>query len=119
VAIAIFWISPTSRSAWYFALYWTIPVLCYILQERWLLARALGATFTAHAVGGALWVLFNPLPASVWRLLVPIVAKERAIFALGIVASYLVINNVLALVAKRFPRLVPLVNQKYALTSHA
>lgn len=113
-AIGVFWVSPESRQAWYFALYWLIPVACYFLHDRWLLARALGATFTAHAVGGALWVLFNPLPASVWKMLVPIVAKERVIFALGIAASYLVMNNVLALAAKKIPRVQALVNEKYS-----
>ena len=67
VAIAIFWIMPESRGALYFAILWLIPIACYFLQDRWLLARALGATFMAHAVGGALWALFNPLPASVWQ----------------------------------------------------
>src|SRR3989344_5825123 len=114
VAIAIFWIMPESRGAWYFALLWLIPVAMYFLQDRFLLARALGATFTAHAVGGALWALFNPLPASVWSGLLPVVLKERAIFALGIAISYLVMNNVLALVAKKVPRVSVLVNQKYA-----
>ncbi|MEK7616204.1 MAG: hypothetical protein AAB420_03300 [Patescibacteria group bacterium] len=115
-AIIAFLIMPESRQAWYFALLWLIPIVAYFLQDRWLLARALGATFTAHAVGGALWAIFNPLPASVWSGLIPIVIKERAIFALGIAVSYLVMNNVLALVAKKVPRVLPLVNQKYALS---
>ena len=114
VAIIAFWIMPESRQAWYFALLWLIPVICYMLHDKWLLARALGATFTAHAVGGALWAIFNPLPASVWQGLVPIVLKERAIFALGIAVSYLVMNNVLALAAKKFPRVAVMVNAKYA-----
>ncbi len=113
-AIAIFWIMPESRGAWYFALLWLIPVACYFFQDRWLVARALGATFTAHAVGGALWALFNPLPASLWYSLIPVVARERLVFTFGIVISYVVLNNILALVAKRVPRLMPLVNQKYA-----
>lgn len=113
-AIVIFWVMPQSRHAWYFALLWLIPVAMYFVQERWLLARALGATFTAHAVGGALWALFNPLPAKTWNFLIPIVLKERAIFTIGIAVSYLVMNNVLALAAKKFPRIQPLVNAKYA-----
>lgn len=116
-AIAAFWIMPESRHAWYFALLWLIPVAMYFLQDRWLLARALGATFTAHAVGGALWAIFNPLPASVWHMLISVVLKERAIFAVGIAVSYLVMNNILALAAKKFPRILPLVNQKYAFVS--
>ena len=84
-------------------------------QERSLIARTLGTTFAAHAVGGALWVWFVGLPASVWQSLIPIVIRERLIFAAGIAVSYLVFNNILALAAKRVPRLQSLVNQKYAL----
>lgn len=114
VAIAIFWASPISRPAWYFALLWLIPVACCFFQHRFLVARALGATFMAHALGGALWVLFNPLPASVWKMLVPVVLRERLVFAAGIMVTYVVFNNILALVARKVPRIAPLVNQNYA-----
>jgi len=65
------------------------------------LARALGATFTAHAVGGALWIWVFALPAPVWISLIPIVALERSLFALGICVSFVLVNNLLAFLEKK------------------
>lgn len=86
---------PVGRIVWYFALYWTIPIACYFLREKFLLARALGATFTAHAVGGVLWIYTFKMPAVAWIGLIPVVARERLIFACGIAFSFCVLNNVL------------------------
>ena len=64
--------------------------------------RSLGATFTAHSVGGAAWIWAFNLPATVWQGLIPIVIQERLLFALGIAASYLVMKYVLSfLIAKK------------------
>ncbi len=90
VAIVLFNLNPVGRSVWYFSLFWLIPVAMYFFQERSVFARALGATFAAHAVGGALWVTFFHLPKAVWVGLIPIVIIERFLFAAGITATYLV-----------------------------
>lgn len=113
-AIIAFNVDPVGRSVWYYSLYWLIPVACYFLYDRFLLARSLGATFTAHAVGGALWVHFFNLPAAVWIGLIPVVAMERFLFAVGITVAYLAVNNVLYALVKRevFPW-KSLVNEKY------
>ncbi len=95
IAIAIFLAHPIGRQVWYFTLFWTIPIVAYFVRDRFLLARALGATFTAHAVGGATWIWAFSLPATVWHSLIPIVAAERMLFALGIAGSYIVITNLL------------------------
>ena len=113
IAIIAFIANPVGGSAWYFASLWLIPIICYFWQDRSLVARALGATFMAHAVGGALWVWTWNTSTAYWTGLMPIVIKERLIFAAGIAISYLVMNNVLAFVAKKVPRVAPLVNQKY------
>ncbi len=116
LAIVAFNLHPIGRSVWYYSLYWLIPVICYFFQERFLLARSLGATFTAHAVGGALWIYTFGLPKAVWISLIPIVAIERLVFAFGIAGMYVVFNNVLNFINERnlivyqFP-----VNQKYVL----
>lgn len=89
VAIFLFNLNPVGRSVWYFSLFWLIPVVMYFFQDRWVLARALGATFAAHAVGGALWVWFFHLPREVWISLIPVVIIERLLFAAGITVSYL------------------------------
>jgi hypothetical protein len=114
VAIIIFNLNPIGRSVWYYSLYWLIPIVTYFLRDRFLLARALGATFTAHAVGGAAWIWAFHLPRTVWIALIPVVARERVIFTFGIALMYLLINNLLALLsAKQIVKAGGLVNEKF------
>lgn len=101
IAIVAFLAHPNGRTAWYFTLFWIIPMVAYFFRDRFLLARALGATFTAHAVGGALWIWAFSLPAPVWNALIPVVAVERMLFAFGITGSFLVVNNLLCLAEKK------------------
>ena len=42
----------------------------------------------------------NTMRAGVWISLIPVVILERSIFALGISASYIFLNNILALLSK-------------------
>ncbi|KKW19772.1 MAG: hypothetical protein UY63_C0006G0014 [Parcubacteria group bacterium GW2011_GWA2_51_10] len=117
LAIIAFVANPVGREVWYFSLFWTIPIICYFFQERFLVARALGATFMAHSVGGALWIWLVPLPAAVWVGLIPVVIMERLIFAAGIAVSYLVLNNVFALLNKKLEFSLKLpVQQEHVLT---
>ncbi len=95
LAMIAFVANPIGREVWYFSLFWLIPVAAYFFQDKSLIVKSLGATFAAHSVGGALWIWAFSLPKTVWISLIPIVAMERLIFALGIAASYLVANNVL------------------------
>jgi hypothetical protein len=101
IAILAFIVHPIGRTVWYFALFWTIPIIAYFFRDRFLLARSLGATFTAHAVGGALWIWVFALPAPVWISLIPIVILERALFAIGISVSFVLVNNLLAFLKKK------------------
>lgn len=101
IAIIAFVAHPVGREVWFFSLFWLIPIVCSFFQERFLLARALGATFTAHAVGGALWIYFVPLPAAVWVALIPIVIVERLAFTAGIAISYIALNNAFRLLNKK------------------
>ena len=116
IAIVVFLMHPIGREVWYFSLFWTIPIFAYFLRDRFLFARALGATFSAHAVGGAAWIWAFALPASVWNSLIPVVFAERLLFALGIMASYVLVNNLLyALQQKRILNLGFSVDHKYLL----
>jgi len=114
IAIIAWNMNPIGRSVWYFSLYWLIPVACHFLRDRFLLARSLGATMTAHSVGGALWIWFFALPKAVWVALIPVVAAERLMFAVGITLMYLVVSNVLALLMKKRVLKLPFViEEKY------
>lgn len=96
IASIAFWAHPVGQQAWFFPLiFWSIPVIAKIFFSENLLAKSLGATMAAHSVGGALWIWVFPTTAAYWMALVPVVAFERAIFALGIAGSYLATNALL------------------------
>ncbi len=97
ICMALFWLHPAGREAWYYALFWTIPLLAKIFSKR-LFLRSLGATFTAHAIGGAIWAWTVPMTAAQWTMLIPVTATERVLFALGISVSFIAFNNVLAFI---------------------
>ncbi len=115
LAIIVWNAHPIGRSVWYFSLFWIIPIAMHPVRDRFLLARALGATFTQHAVGGALWIWVFALPAPVWNGLIPVVAVERALFAVGIAVSYVALNHLLSYATSRRPSLAALVtvDQRY------
>jgi len=94
-AMLLFVVGPNASTAWYYSLYWLIPVAIAYSDTNNLFLRSLGSTFTAHAVGSiAFLYAFAPNPA-LWTALVPVVIVERVIFALGISASYVVVSAVL------------------------
>lgn len=101
LAMLAFWAHPEGRGAWYFALYWTIPLFMHPLRERFVFARALGATFTQHSVGGALWVWAFGMKSSIWLSLIPVVWKERVLMALGITLTYALFNYLFGLIRKK------------------
>lgn len=111
VAILAFIVHPVGRTVWYFSLFWLIPIACSFVHERSLVARALGATFTQHALGGALWIYAFPSTASYWNGLIPLVVQERLMFTFGIVTMAMIANEVLAIsrakVMPRQPNAVP------------
>src|SRR4030042_1579398 len=96
ISIIAFNLHPVGRTVWFYSLYWFIPLLVWPMRNKFLFARALGTTFVIHSVGSTIWLWVFNLPASVWITLIPIVALERSIFALGISASYVLISNILA-----------------------
>ncbi|MBI2426285.1 MAG: hypothetical protein HYV34_00390 [Candidatus Kerfeldbacteria bacterium] len=114
IAIVAFLAHPIGREVWYYSLFWLIPLVCHAFRERFLFARSLGATFTAHAVGGALWIYTFTLPATVWQSLIPIVALERLIFAIGISVMYVVVTNILHVLSEKKIVTLPFaLNTKY------
>lgn len=100
-AIGAFLAHPEGRAAAPFTLYWLIPIVAYFGYDKFVLARALGATFTAHAVGGTLWIWAFNMKAAAWIGLIPVVWKERGLMALGIVLTYLAFKRLYAYSRKR------------------
>lgn len=115
LSIILFITHPIGRTVWYYSLFWTIPLVAYLKRDI-LLFRSLGATFTAHAVGGAAWIWAFNLPAAVWQSLIPVVITERALFALGIAGSYLAMKYVISfLVGKKILPSLDAISPSHAL----
>ena len=93
--MALFIAHPVGQQAWQYSLYWLVPAAVLLLPEN-LFLRSLGSTMTAHAIGGIIWLYFIPTTPAFWMMLIPIVAFERTLFALGITASYYTLNTVLS-----------------------
>ncbi len=100
LAIIAFLAHPNGRQVPYYTLFWVIPLVAYKFKAN-LWMKSLGATFTAHSVGGLMWIWAFNLPASVWQGLIPVVISERLLFATGIAVSFIVTKKVLAFLASR------------------
>jgi len=108
LAIIAFLLSPVGMKVPYYPLFWVIPLIAYRFRKN-LYMKSLGATFTAHSVGGAAWVWAFNLPASVWQNLIPVVIEERILFAAGISASYIVVSKALKFLSSK--KLLPSLDQ--------
>lgn len=113
--IALFLAHPIGRQAWYFSLFWTIPLIAKLMPQR-LFLKSLGATFTAHAIGGAIWVWTVPMTVQQWNLLIPVVIVERLLFAAGMTISYVAINSILDKLKAIVPSSFVNVNSNYRLS---
>lgn len=103
LAIILFNIHPVGRQAWYYSLFWLIPILA-VTGEKLpgkLFFRSYGATFTAHAIGSTIWVYTVPMTAEQWTALIPVTAYERFAFGLGIAVSFVAVNTVLDVVCDK------------------
>lgn len=99
LCIIAFNLNPIGRSAWQYSMFWLIPIAAHFFRKN-LFAKSLGATFTAHAVGGALWIWTFGLTKTIWLALIPQVIVERTLMAGGIAISYVVLTGVLKAAAK-------------------
>jgi len=94
LAMLAFWMHPIGQQAWYYALFWTIPIIAKFLPDR-LFLRSLGATFSQHSVGSVLALYTGTTTAGMWTGLLPVTATERILLAIGIAVSYVIFTNVL------------------------
>lgn len=100
LAIIAFLAHPIGRQVFYYSFFWFIPLIAYRFRNN-LYMRSLGATFTAHSVGGAAWIWALNLPATVWKGLIPVVISERLLFALGIAISFIITKKTLQFLASK------------------
>ncbi|HLC50667.1 MAG TPA: hypothetical protein VJI97_04555 [Candidatus Nanoarchaeia archaeon] len=94
MGLIMFATSLTYRNIWMAIGFVAVFGLSFIYRD--VASKSLGATFTAHAVGGAIWNYIVPMTPAAWIALIPIVIFERLVFASGITISYIGINTILA-----------------------
>jgi hypothetical protein len=99
LAILAFNLHPIGRSAWQYSMFWLIPIAAHFFRKN-LFIRSLGTTFTAHAVGSALWVWAFGMTREMWLALIPQTAIERTLMAGGISFFYVVLMNTLKALSK-------------------
>ncbi|HLC65984.1 MAG TPA: hypothetical protein VJI46_07740 [Candidatus Nanoarchaeia archaeon] len=121
IAIAAFIAHPVGRQVWYFALFWTIPIIVKFLpakysENAWL--KSLGATFTAHSVGGAMWNYIVPMTPAAWIALIPVVIFERVLFASGIAGSYIAMNTLLDRLSDKIKSEYLSIDKRYVMFRH-
>ncbi|NYZ75845.1 hypothetical protein H0N98_01170 [Candidatus Micrarchaeota archaeon] len=114
VCMGLFVLNPIGRQAWYYSLFWLIPVAAALWEDK-LFLRSLGATFTAHAIGSVAFLYAFSIPAEVWTTLLPITAFERISFAIGISISYIAVNTILNSISSRVDLRALRIDPKYVL----
>lgn len=85
VAMMLFCIHPVGSQAFFYSWYWFIPMVLYWLAQDSLIARALSASFVAHATGSVVWLYAGAISAQTWQALIPLVAVERFLIAAGMI----------------------------------
>ncbi|HLC48525.1 MAG TPA: hypothetical protein VJI13_05620 [Candidatus Norongarragalinales archaeon] len=118
-AILLFITNPIGAQVWYYALFWAIPVVAALFFANSLFARSLGASFTAHAIGGIVWLYLVPTTPAFWAALIPVVMLERLLFAAGISVSYVGFNTLLGRLDSIMPEGLLNIDRRYALFSKA
>jgi len=115
--ILLFWLNPVGAQVWYFPLlFWLIPIAATFLPDR-LLLKSLGSTLTAHAIGSVIWLWTVPMTVAQWQTVIPLAIVERSSFALGIAASYLVVNYVLDKFTASAKAGFPHVDKRYVISA--
>ena len=117
VCMALFALHPVGSQVWYYSFYWLIPAGAMLLFPGRLLARSLGSTFTAHAVGTIIFLYAIPTTPALWLALIPVVAFERGLFTLGIASSYIVANTILEWASTKLDLSTLNINKNYSISS--
>lgn len=89
VCMALFMLHPVGSQAFVYSFYWLVPVALAFVSRKFIFTHALTSTFIAHAVGSVMWVYLSPMVTPTdFITLLPVVAIERFVVALGMTGVY-------------------------------
>lgn len=114
--MGLFLIHPIGSQAWFYPLFWLIPIVASYYKQN-IVARSLGTTFTAHAVGSVAYLYAFQIPVETWSFLMfsGLVVYERLLFAAGIAISYYAVNTALGAFSHKMDFSFLNIEKKYAL----
>lgn len=99
-AIVLFVLNPVGNQAALYSFYWFVPVVLFfaekILNKKYIFTTTLSATFIAHSVGSLIWLYTLNTTSTYWLSLIPVVAIERFVFAIGMSLSFIFINKIIS-----------------------
>lgn len=116
MGIIMYIVQPAFRAWWFILALIGIIALAYKFSS--ISSKSLGATFTAHAVGGAMWNYIVPMTKAAWISLIPIVIFERLLFAGGIAVAFVAINSLLDKLDAKTKAEYVNVDKRYVLFKH-
>lgn len=114
LCMALFVLHPVGSQAPWYALFWIIPIAAKFAGSN-LGMRALGTTFTAHAVGSVAFLYTIPSSPELWIGLIPVVFFERAVFTAGIAFSYVAVSTLLDLLSTKVDLKALRIEKRYSL----
>lgn len=106
LSMILFCMHPVGSQVVYYSWYWFIPMIIYAFVQDSIYSRALAASFVAHAVGSVIWLYTGNIPAETWTMLIPLVAVERLLIAIGMVAFVYVFRSIQSLVSSSEDKVV-------------
>lgn len=104
ICMIVFIIHPVGIHSIPYALLWLIPISIALFNKNNIFLKALGSTFTAHAIGSVIWIYNIPMTPEKWIGLIPVALTERILFASGIVILYFVLTTLKITLAKKTSR---------------
>ncbi|MEX0849278.1 MAG: hypothetical protein WD055_03545 [Candidatus Dependentiae bacterium] len=110
VAMILFVAHPVGSQAMAYACFWFIPMIIALFKLNNRFFTALASTFLAHAVGSVMHLyVVNSMTPAAWMQLIPVVALERLIAAMGmyvvITSAHMLLNFVVhAVKSKQYKR---------------
>lgn len=114
LCMPIFWLHPEGIQAWFYALFWLIPLLASFYKQN-IFVRSLGSTFSAHAIGSVAYLYAFNIPAADWAKLMFVTPLERVVFAVGITIFYYAVTTMLTAFSSKVDFSFLNIEKKYAL----
>lgn len=98
LCMTLFILHPVGGQAFAYSLYWLVPMAIFLVSRyvQSIFLVALSSTFIAHAVGSVIFLYTVPTTPEQWLSLIPVVAMERLMFAVGGTVIYAALSSLKA-----------------------